>query len=78
MMKKVFKLLNKNVNLGKHIQTLANLNNDFYLDDEPDYHAPFILIETTPPMCSICRAPITNMSCNLVIKPTNCPIENKE
>ena len=39
------------------------------------YHEPFVLIETSPPLCSICNSPMANMCCNLRIPPVNCPIE---
>lgn len=43
-------------------------------ENKDDYIAPFVLIETTPPFCKICHAPLTNMSCNLIIMPDGCPL----
>ena len=43
-------------------------------ENKDEYIAPFVLIETTPPFCKICQAPLMNMSCNLIIMPEGCPI----
>lgn len=35
------------------------------------------IIEISPPYCPICNKFLTNLNCNNLIRPINCPLNNK-